>query len=101
MDLMLLLISKSKQEVTKIIAETSKVEEELKSTCASVVFDSRLQELEKCVRDFEAQTREIKIKNIRGTKKTMPLCVFTIGSTSQPLSKQTSLGQILWKCNQI
>lgn len=50
MDLMLLLISMSKQEVAKIVTETNKVQEELKLTCSWEVFDSKI--IEKSVKRF-------------------------------------------------
>lgn len=61
MDLMLFLISKSKQEAAKITTEVEKLEEELKSPCSQSVMESKLQETEGSVCEFEARMREINI----------------------------------------
>lgn len=61
-DLMLLIIDRSKQEVTKIKEEISKVQSVFQSQYDQEGFDKKIQEIEASLKEFERKTKDIKVK---------------------------------------
>lgn len=64
-DLMILIIERYKEEVTLLREEVDKMQESFKTQCSTEQFDMKIQELETNLKDFEARTKEIKIKKFQ------------------------------------
>lgn len=68
-DLMLLIIDRTKEEVEKIKKETTTLQENFKTQVTDNIFNKKLEELEKSVKEFELKTKEIKVKKFRRDRK--------------------------------
>lgn len=68
-DLMLLIIEKKKEEVNIIKQEVSNLQEGFKAQLTEPIYDKKIMELEKLVKDFELKTKEIKIKKLKRDRK--------------------------------
>lgn len=68
-DLMLLIIERTKEEVEKIKEEVTSIQEGFKAQLPESNYDKKLADLESIVKDFETQTKQIKIKKFRRDRK--------------------------------